>query len=91
MKIQITEDLSNYLERLNYEVNSHKDLIAYGYLLGLNEDTNFKEYIDEYRDYYIEFEMAKKELENIYNIKNRKWTLDYASCILTIEEGYDAN
>lgn len=86
-QIQVTEELRNKIQAIDFELTATKDLISF--LWGQDpvnmEAVNY--YTKQQRELFIEFETAKSALVEIYNIsKNAVWNLDYNSCILSINE-----
>ena len=90
--IKITEELSTYIQSLDYEYRTRKELIAF--MLTTNMDISsdaFVKYNQEMIKYAIEFDKAKQKLEQEYIIpviknKNTQWSLDYFSNIITLED-----
>lgn len=82
-KIIISEEISNNLERLQYEVESRKQILAYI----INKDVDFlnqffNKYYDEYIYFFIEYNLMKNDFEKKYlkNIIDKnfiKWSLDF--------------
>lgn len=86
-KIKIEEEMSNYIERLQYEKNARENLCAFLIRQGLSQTEDFKYYHDEYKDAYIQYEMAKKELEDKYvPKKGTRWELNFSTSEITIYE-----
>ena len=89
--IKIDEKIRDLIESYDYEYNSRRDIIAF--MLSNNMDIStesFKKYQKEMQDFLVMFNTAKEEISKKYvndliEGKNAKWTLDYASCELTIE------
>lgn len=86
-QIQVTEELRNKIQAIDFELTATKDLISF--LWGQDpvnmEAVNY--YTRQQRELFIEFETAKNTLVEIYNIrKGTVWNLDYNSCILSINE-----
>lgn len=84
MKIIIDEQLCTKIEMLQYEVNSRKEIIT-AYLQMNNTTSNlFKSYQDEYKQYFTEYNKAKQEMLEKYEVPaNRSWHLDFATRELT--------
>ena len=89
VQVIVSEDMSNYIEGLMYEVNARKDLVAFCIERGMSLDGEiFQRYHKEYVDFSAQYEMAKKELEKTYvqaEYPNSKWRLDFPTHTLTIE------
>lgn len=86
-QIQVTEELRNKIQAIDFELTATKDLISF--LWGQDpvnmEAVNY--YTKQQRELFIEFETAKSTLVQIYNIgKDTAWNLDYNTCILSINE-----
>ena len=90
--IIIEEALVNYIEGLDYEYQSRRELIVFMLTSNMNIETiAFQKYQKEMTDYYIKFNIAKEELEKKYirpiiNNKNVSWQLDYTTNTIKIEE-----
>lgn len=80
--IIITEEENNYIERLDIEQTSRKELISFLLQQGIMEE-KIKKFNDEYLEYFYQFEKAKTKLQYKYldsqNIKFNNWTLHYAT------------
>lgn len=85
MKIRISDDLCNYIESLQYEVNARKDLCAFMIDHGMMESESFRKYHDEYIKCNAEYNVAKNTLTKEYGIKG-SWNLDFDTRELTYEE-----
>lgn len=81
--IRISDDLRDYIEGLQYELNGLKDILAF---LGRDELVK-QEHVDYYYNKYIElnaeYSLAKNSLEETYKIKGH-WFLDFANAELHI-------
>lgn len=82
-KIKITEGLSNYIEGLQYELEATKDIIAFLCRDELVDKTALEYYHNKCTDLYTAYELAKKELADVYNITGR-WTLDFSDATITV-------
>ncbi len=90
MVIKIPEDVSSYLESLQYECNARADLIAFMVRQGLQDAEGFKKYHTEYVDFHAQFELAKQEMEEKY-LKPEvpgpfTWALDFRTHEVTIKD-----
>lgn len=92
-KIKINEDMSNYLERLNFEVNAKerivKSMLSDTSNTNLMENENFLKYQERYEISFSEYELAKQEIENMIPKHLRdnhslNWNLDFLTQILSI-------
>lgn len=86
--IIIPEDTKNYVESLHYEVESRKDLLSFALSKGYKSNDSFKEYEKEYKEFFIQYEAAKKNIENMFVKKMYpnviKWELNFETCEITI-------
>ena len=86
---QVPVGLRDYLERLSYEVDARKDLLAFLLERGQEESDSFRRYHREYVDLRAQYELAKKELADRFVAPEHPegvWRLDFATATLTIEE-----
>lgn len=86
-KIKISEELSNYIERLHYETNALQDLIS---KMKDAEDEELNSFwLDKYFETYKEYNLAKQEMENQYIVpvfgKKVNWNLDFNNCEVSID------
>ena len=60
------QDIINLLQRLKYEVESRKEII--GFIISTNgiNSESFKRYEKEYQDFYIQYQEAKAQFEELY-------------------------
>lgn len=87
--IQVPHQLSTYIESLGYEVEARKSLITFAMEKGLTETEAFKVYHNEYREFFMKFEIAKQDLYDKYirekwDGKNVEWHLHYSTAIIEI-------
>lgn len=89
--ITVSEEIRNKVQKADLERSSRRDILIY--LMQHPEIEVSKqrkqEYQKEYDDKYLAFEQAKLEVEQTYVIpmtegKFSNWSLDYHTCILTI-------
>lgn len=90
--ITVPEEVRNAIQRVNLERDSRRDVLIF---IMEHEDINisperFAQYQKEYDEKYLAFEQAKSKLEKEYvlpvtNGKANNWSLDYATCKITIE------
>lgn len=88
MEIEISKELRNKIENLQYEVEARKDLISYMLSSNFNTDSEqFKKYETEYHNFFVEYNKAKNELVETYlkGIDYNSWNLDFATCIVKVE------
>lgn len=86
-KIKISEELSNYIERLHYETNALQELIS---KMKNSEDEDLNNFwINKYFDTYKEYNLAKQEMEKQYIVPNFgkkvNWNLDFDNCEVSID------
>lgn len=84
-----TDEIISKLERLTYEVESRRSLIAF-LLTNENINENFlKSYIKEYQDFFIELELTKQIFEKEYIKKDFpnavKWNINFIEDTTYIE------
>lgn len=94
MKTLVLEnrEIVNYLESLSMEIAARQDVVAF--MLDRGMDTGsaqFKAYHRELVEFKVQFEAAKKKLEEEFVIPNAdgktvNWSLDYESGVLTVED-----
>lgn len=95
MIIHVPEEMVNYIEGLQYDLEGLKDLITRISTLNVNDAENETDlnsfWLQKYLDKNLEYRYAKQELEKDFikpmlsNIKNYSWNLDFNSCEVTIE------
>ena len=64
--IEVPTNLVNYLESLHYETNCRSSLLAFMISKDMGNNPSFKEYNDEYREFFMKYEIAKQQLYNDY-------------------------
>lgn len=87
--IEIPEAVVNFIQRLDIECQSYKNIISY---ILTHEDMNitterFKQYQEDYQNTLYAFEIAKQELEQQYidiSLNNIPWHLNYKTNKITI-------
>lgn len=88
-KIKVEKKMVEYLEMLSFETESRKSLLGYLIERGISLDSQeFQDYHKEYREWFVKYELAKRELEKQYVLpasegKSIPWSLDFASGELT--------
>lgn len=97
LKININQELVDYIERLHFEVEQRKDIIQRLIEAHANDfdekvlvSPAFKAYSSELSEFVAEYELAKEELQNTYipeYIRNHQinWKLDFANKELIVE------
>ena len=95
--IEIKSEITEYLERLSYEISARTDIIT-TLIENHKNDNNasvleskaFKVYSEQLASVKAEFELVKREFEDIYIPEvfkghNYEWSLDYKTRTLTIK------
>lgn len=86
-QIEITEDLRNKIQSIDFELTATKDLINYLWGQSPVNMEAVEYYTKQQKELFIEFETAKSALVQLYGIKaDTEWNLDYNTCILSINE-----
>lgn len=91
--MEISEQLVDYIERLNFEVNAKERIVKT--MLGdssyenLMENENFLKYQERYEVAFTEYEMAKREVEAMIPKHFREghqlsWNIDFATKVFSI-------
>ena len=84
--VKVDEKICRTIEALQFEVRARQDLLSF--MLDGRSSTNseqFEKYHDEYIQYHIEYEKAKKDLQDKYvPAGNKRWELDFATCEVKI-------
>lgn len=87
--IVISEEDRDFVQRADIECSARMNLISFIIRSGTLDLDNqrFKDYQNEYTEYFMAFEKAKKDLEKKYLAGKTysSWSLDYSSCQLTYE------
>jgi len=98
IEINITQDMVNYLQRLNYEVFTREEIITK--LIEMHKDDTddslfvskpFLKYSEELSRIKAEYEMAKLEVEKLYvpeelyGKHQYNWSVDFTTNIMTID------
>ena len=89
-------ELIDYIESLGFEVEARRALIEAMLRQGADiTGESFRKYHDEYREFFVQFEAAKKEFEQKFVLPQAKdgllnWTLDYQTGEVTLTGGEDA-
>lgn len=98
IKINVTQETVNYLQRLNYEVQTREEIITK--LLEMHKDDAddslfiskpFLKYSEELSRIKAEYELAKSEVEKLcvpeflYGQHQYNWNIDFATNEMTID------
>lgn len=93
MKKQITipEEVSNYIEALDYSTESLRELLLDAAERGIQGTEAYDRWEQMYTDSYAEFQVAKAQFEKDYVAPFRdgsrvNWRLDYNTSTLTLTE-----
>jgi len=82
----VPAELCDYVEGLQYEMESRKDLLAF--MIGRDiMSESFNKYHEEYLEYYSQFQAAKNFIANSYCTEDNivSWNLNYNLQTLEIE------
>lgn len=97
-EINVTQEMVNYLQRLNFEVQTREEIITK--LIEMHKDDTddslfvskpFLKYSEELSRVKAEYEMAKLEVEKLYIPKELygqhqyNWSVDFSTNVMTIE------
>lgn len=96
IKIEVAQELVNYIERLQYEVDAYKDVITTLMNAHVGDSDGafvnsavFTSYSEKFAEAKAEYELAKEQMTQQYipsclTEHNTSWALDFATCQLTI-------
>ena len=87
--VKVSEELRDYIEGLQYELDGLKDILAF---LGRDElvkQENVDYYYKKYIDVNAEYNLAKSSLEETYKIKGR-WFLDFSKAEIYVSSEGDS-
>lgn len=98
IEINVTQEMVNYLQRLNYEVFTREEIITKLLEMHKNDTDDslftskpFLKYSEELSRVKAEYEMAKLEVEKLYvptelyGKHQYNWSVDFTTNIMTIE------
>ena len=90
-KTNVPEELRSCIESLHYEVNSRSSLLTFAMGKGMGDTDAFKQYHDEYREFFMKYEVAKQELYDRFIRKDWdgqkvNWKLDFPTHTIYITE-----
>lgn len=76
--------MAEYLEALNFEVESRKSLLVFAIEKGLQGNESFEEYEREYKEFFVKYDQAKREfsrtaISEMFGENAGGWSLDFAS------------
>lgn len=95
-EVEVTEELANYIEKLDYEAMAYKDIIITMLEAHKNDQDSscidspvFKAYQEKFSNAKAEFDLAKNSITNEFIpdcLKGHKidWNLNYSTKILTV-------
>lgn len=93
IKIDLNEDVLNFIEALYYEVDMRKDILTHALRMDKRDTTSFVAFEEEYKDFYIMYRTAMAEIENTYVLPvcpNRpKWFIDFLEGAISVKEDID--
>ena len=78
--IPITEELRDYIQRLNYEENRLKDLLNIVTKDGMTAeewDSSWQYFTELYEEAKISKETALEEIKKINDVKEKCWCIDF--------------
>lgn len=97
IKVEIKQEMIDYLQRLHFELEAHQDVIQ-RIIEGHSADQNadilesavFKKYSKNISEIKAEYELAKQEVTSVYvpdeyKGKDAKWNIDFQTRTMTIE------
>lgn len=88
--ITVPEEIRNRAQKANTERDARRDILLYIMQNDINiPEERIARYQKEYDEKYFEFEQAKSIIEKEYvvpatNGKALNWSLDYATCVVSI-------
>lgn len=98
IEINVTQEMVNYLQRLNYEVLTREEIITKLLEIHKNDTDDslfvskpFLKYSEELSRVKAEYEIAKLEVEKLYipkelyNKHQYNWTVDFTTNIMTVD------
>lgn len=86
-QIEVTEELRNKIQSIDFELTATKDLISYLWGQSPVNMEAVEYYTKQQKELFMEFEIAKNTLMQLYKIPSGvEWNLDYNTCILSIDE-----
>lgn len=88
--IIVSVEFRNYIERLSYEKSSRANLLNFMLMHNMQNEEMFEKIQTEYFEFYVQFELAKKRIEEIYLAPRYeilpRWILDFKSREIIIHE-----
>ena len=92
--VQVPWSLTNYIEKLDYEYNSMKELLVDAASRGIGSTAAYERWENKYKEAYAAYGIAKAQIEKEYVLPNTKgkkctWSLEYSSGDLKITEEPD--
>ena len=91
IELEVAREIVDIVESYDYEYSARKDVISNIVANGMSIDNDiFKKYQREMIEFNVQFNQAKKEVEEKYVIPATNgalcsWTLDYSTGKLTID------
>ena len=96
-KIEVNTDITEYMERLSYEISARQDIITmllenhkYDKDVAVLESKAFKIYSEQLGELKAEFELVKNQfaeiiIPDVFKNHEYEWLLDYKTHTLTIK------
>ena len=90
LTVQVSSDVCELIEALQYEVESRKEIISFMLSSGMDiHSDSFKKYEKQYIDFFIQYNEAKNRLEadfvRPFANEFETWNLDFTTQIITIK------
>lgn len=85
-EIQITEELRDKIQAVDFELTATKDIINYIWNQSPVNMEAVEYYTKQQKELFVEFELAKNTLVRLYDLNGKDWNLDYHTATLTIFE-----
>lgn len=83
---EVSTALRDEIQRVHLEMDSTKDLISFLWSKKPVDQEALDYYNKKYQEAYKEFEEFKSQLEKKLSLSNCTWSLDYQTCMLTVDE-----
>lgn len=91
IKITVDNELSDYIESLQYDRNAIADLLIMAAQRGIQDGAAFEKWTNDYKEANRKYEIAKNELVQRFVLpavghSDAAWNLDFNTATLTITE-----
>lgn len=84
---KVDEEYRDRIQAIHFELDATKNLINYLWSQSPVNMEAVEYYTKQCKELYIEFEVAKTNLVNMYNIRSgENWDFDYNTCLLKVNE-----